>query len=256
MIPKVIHYCWFGSGEIPEKDKKCIESWKKYCPDYKIIQWNEHNYDINKNVYMKEAYEAQKWGFVPDFARLDIIYQNGGIYLDTDVEVVRNLDELLKNHAYFGFEEGEFINPGSGFGAEAYHPGIKKLMSIYQDRHFKKEDGSYDTTPSPVLHRDKLKELGMQLNDKKQVVEDITLYPTEYFSPFRYYTGLLITTDKTFSIHRYNMSWVDKISRKWTLREQKMSRVIHHKYARKIIRVLSFPDRKFHEWKKKNASRK
>lgn len=89
MIPKIIHYCWFGGAEIPEHDKKCIESWKKYCPDYQIIRWDESNYDYKKNPYMKEAYEAKKWGFVPDFARLDIVYEHGGIYLDTDVEIIR-----------------------------------------------------------------------------------------------------------------------------------------------------------------------
>ena len=251
MIPKVIDYCWFGNGKIPEKDQKCIDSWKKFCPDYEIVQWNENNYDINKNAYMKEAYEAKKWGFVPDFARLDIIYNNGGIYLDTDVELVKSLDEVLDNQAYFGFEEGEFVNPGSGFGAEPYHPGIKKLMEIYQNKHFKKEDGTFDTTPSPVLHRDRLKDLGAIMNDKKQEVEGITIYPTEYFCPFRYYTGLLKTTDKTISIHRYNMSWIDENSKKWTKREQKLSRIIHHKYARKIIKVISFPDRKLYQWKMK-----
>lgn len=250
MIPKVIHYCWFGNGPIPEKDKKCIESWKKYCPDYKIIRWDESNYDVSKNQYMKEAYEAKKWGFVPDFARLDIIYNNGGIYLDTDVELVRNLNDLLSNHAYFGFEEGEFINPGSGFAAEAHHIGIKKLLEIYEKRHFKNPDGSYNMTPSPVLHRDKFIELGAKMNDQKQIVSGITIYPTEYFSPYRYYTGLLRMTDNTFSIHQYNMSWIDEKAKKWTKREQKLSRIIHHKYARKIIRVISLPERTIGRWKK------
>lgn len=252
MIPKVIHYCWFGGGEIPEKDKKCIETWKKFCPDYEIVRWDENNYDIKKNSYMYEAYQAKKWGFVPDFARLDIIYQNGGIYLDTDVELVKGLDEVLNNKAYFGFEEGSFINPGSGFGAEKGHEGLKKLMSIYDNKHFIKEDGSLDTTPSPVLHRDKLKELGAVMNDKKQVVHGITLYPTEYLSPFHYYTGLLITTENTISIHRYNMSWIDETTKKWTIREQRLSRIVHHTIARKIIRILSFPEKTVNRIKKAN----
>ena len=103
MIPKIIHYCWFGGAELPEKDRKCIESWKKFCPDYQIIEWNENNYDVTKNTYMYQAYQAKKWGFVPDYARLDIIYQHGGIYLDTDVELVKNLDSLLENDAFMGF---------------------------------------------------------------------------------------------------------------------------------------------------------
>lgn len=243
LIPKVIHYCWFGNNPIPEKDKKCIESWKKYCPDYEIKEWNEKNYNLKKNTYMWEAYQAKKWGFVPDYARLDIIYEHGGIYLDTDVELVRNLDELLDNSAYFGFEEGEFINPGSGFGAEAHHPGIAKLLDIYNGKNFRLGDEKYDLTPSPVLHRDKLVECGAIMNDKRQVVEGITLYPTEYFCPFRYYTGLLKMTENTYSIHRYNMSWVDNTSKKWTKREQRLSRIIDHKTARKIVRILSLPER-------------
>lgn len=246
MIPKVIHYCWFGNGDIPEKDRKCIESWRRICPDYKIVRWDENNYDIKKNAYMFEAYQAKKWGFVPDFARLDIIYQHGGIYLDTDVELLKRPDEMLNNEAYFGFEEGAFINPGSGFGAIKGHKGIKALMDIYEGRHFLQPNGKYDTTPSPVLHRDKLVEMGAIMNDKKQIVNGITLYPTDYFSPYRYYTGLLETTDNTVSIHRYNMSWVDETSKKWTKREQRLSRVMHHTYARKIIRIVSFPDRLFH----------
>lgn len=250
MIPKKIHYCWFGPGEIPEKDRKCIESWKKYCPDYEIVRWDESNYDVKKNAYMYEAYQAKKWGFVPDFARLDIVYQNGGFYLDTDVELVKSLDELRCNEAYFGFEEGEFINPGSGFGAVKGHAGIKALMGIYEERHFVKEDGKLELTPSPVLHRDRLKELGAVMNDQKQTVAGITLYPTEYFSPFRYYTGLLQTTENTISIHRYNMSWVDETTKKWTRREQLLSRKIHHKYARKIIRIVSLPERAWNRVKK------
>ena len=119
MIPKIIHYCWFGGTEIPEADQKCMASWRKYCPDYTIMRWDESNYDYTKNQYMREAYEAKKWGFVPDFARLDIVYTYGGIYLDTDVEIIRNIDDLLVNSAYMGFESGgAAVNPGLGFGAE------------------------------------------------------------------------------------------------------------------------------------------
>lgn len=247
MIPKVIHYCWVGGKPIPEKDKKCIESWKKYCPDYEIIRWDESNYDFSKNNYMKQAYEMKKWGFVPDYARLDIIYSNGGIYLDTDVELVSSLDDFLNDSAFFGFEEGEFINPGSGFGAEKGHPGLKRLMEIYENKLFISNDGKLNLIPSPVLHRDKFIEMGAKMNDKLQIVNGITIYPTEYFCPYRYYTGLLKTTENTHSIHRYNMSWVDEASKKWTRREQRLSRVMNHRIARKIIRIVSLPDRIFNK---------
>ena len=132
MIPKIIHYCWFGNGPIPEKDKKCINSWKKYCSDYKIIQWNEKNYDITKNKYMNQAYQQKKWGFVPDYARLDIIYTYGGIYLDTDVEIIKSFDSLLSNRGFAGFERPDYVNLGLGFGAEAENIIIKKMLGKMQ----------------------------------------------------------------------------------------------------------------------------
>lgn len=125
-IPKIIHYCWVGGANKPKSVQYCIDTWKKYCPDYEIIEWNEDNYDFSKNQYMKEAYNSKKWGFVPDYARLDIIYQHGGIYMDTDVEMVASLDSLLEYEGFFGFENtgnGQFyVNCGHGFGAVPNHP--------------------------------------------------------------------------------------------------------------------------------------
>ena len=131
-IPKKLHYCWFGGNEMPKQYKEWIDSWKKYCPDYEIIEWNESNYDITKNKYMYQAYQQKKWGFVPDYARLDIIYNHGGIYLDTDVEVRRNLDDLLYQDGFVGFERDEFVNFGSGFGAIRGLPIIKELLDYYE----------------------------------------------------------------------------------------------------------------------------
>ena len=118
MIPKKIHYCWIGGNPLPELAIKCIESWKKYCPDYEIIEWNEKNYDFRKNQFMREAYDEKKWGFVPDYARLDIIYEHGGIYLDTDVEIIKPLDSLLKEQGFAGMEQPGIVALGLGFGAE------------------------------------------------------------------------------------------------------------------------------------------
>lgn len=207
MIPKIIHYCWFGGNPIPEKDRRCIESWKKMCPDYEIKKWDESNYDISKNSYMKEAYDAKKWGFVPDYARLDIIYNHGGIYVDTDVELIKNVDDLLENHAFMGFEDGKHVSPGLIIAAEPHHETIGKLMDIYTDRHFLKEDGSLDLTPSPTMNTDFLMERGLLPNNKMQTVSDITIYPTEYFCPKDYYSGKLNETENTYSIHWFNASW-------------------------------------------------
>ena len=127
MIPKIINYCWFGKNPLPTSVKKCINSWKKYCPDYKIIQWDETNFDVKSNMFVKEAYEAKAWAFVSDYARLKVKYENGGIYFDTDVELVKNLDFLLKNSAYIGIQQSEYLcNTGLGFGAEK---GILLLKS-------------------------------------------------------------------------------------------------------------------------------
>ena len=137
MIPKKIHYCWFGGNPLPELAQKCIASWKKYCPDYEIIEWNETNYDITKNNYMNQAYENKRWGFVPDYARLDIIYTHGGIYLDTDVELIKPIDELLTLKAFAGVEQNsEYVALGLGFGAEKEHPTIKALRDYYDTLSF------------------------------------------------------------------------------------------------------------------------
>lgn len=207
MIPKIIHYCWFGGNPIPEKDQRCIDSWKKLCPDYEIKRWDESNYDITKNAYMKEAYDEKKWGFVPDYARLEIIFEHGGIYLDTDVELIKNLDDLLTNKAFMGFEDGKHVSPGLIIAAEPQHPTIGLLMNIYAERHFLKDDGSYDMTPSPIMNTEFLTERGMIPNNKKQEVAEITIYPTDYFCPKDYLSGKLRKTQNTYSIHWFNASW-------------------------------------------------
>lgn len=249
MIPKIIHYCWFGGGEIPEADQKCIESWKKHCPDYKIILWNESNYDISKNKYMLDAYNSKKWGFVPDYARLDIIYNYGGIYLDTDVELLKNLDDLLENNAFMGREKSNYINPGLGFGAIPHHEGIGKLLHIYDELKFIKEDGSFDLIPSPIRNTEFLQQFGAVLSEEFQEILDISVYPSEYFCPINYATGEIVMCPQTYSIHHYSMSWVDPIIRKWKLREQKFTRKIGRKNAKRIVRILSFPDRVVHKFK-------
>ena len=155
MIKKVINYCWFGGSEKNNLIKKCIASWKKFCPDYEIIEWNEDNYDVTKNKYMFEAYKAKKWAFVSDYARLDIIYNNGGIYLDTDVELIKPLDKIIEDvDAFFCYQDDK-INTGLGFGAVKNNQIIKELLNSYQEIHFVKSDGSYDIT-SCVMRNNKI----------------------------------------------------------------------------------------------------
>lgn len=245
MIPKKIHYCWFGGGEIPEHDKKCIESWKRFCPDYEIIRWDESNYDVTKNRYMYEAYQAKKWGFVSDYARLDIIYEHGGIYLDTDVELLRSLDDLLENKAYMGFEQrGRAVNTGLGFGAEKHMPLIGEIRdAIYANRTFQRGVGDYDTTPCPAMSTAFLEEMGLKRNDQMQVIGGIRIYPSQYFAPLNSIDGMMDTTEITYSIHHYHASWLEPEEKTVFLLSQRLIAKYGKKTGGFLSTVLSKPYR-------------
>lgn len=208
MIPKIIHYCWFGGNELPKSAQKCIDSWKKYCPDYEIIEHNESNYDISKNTYMKEAYEAKKWAFVSDVARLDAIYQYGGIYLDTDVELLKPLDPFLNAKGFMGFEDKKQVATGLGFGAEPKSEIVKLMLSDYENIHFVNSENSYDLTPCPVRNTKTLTEIGLIPNGTHQEIQGFVFYPRDVFSPKEHTSGRLkYKTKKTVSIHHYDASW-------------------------------------------------
>ncbi len=207
MIPKKIHYCWFGGNPIPDKYKKWRESWYKYCPDYEIIEWNEGNYDISKNLYMKQAYEKKKWGFVPDYARLDIIYNNGGIYLDTDVEIISNFDELLYQKGFAGFESKNHVNLGLGFGAVKHHEMIKEFMQTYESTCFINEDYSLNLIPSPIYQTDILLRNGLKKNGEYQIINDFTIFPEKTFAAKSVSTRQINTTEYSKSIHHFDASW-------------------------------------------------
>lgn len=209
MIPKKIHYCWFGRGEKPKLAKKCIESWKKYCPDYEIVEWNEDNFDINQNEYTKYCYENKKFAFLSDYARLMVVYKEGGIYFDTDVEVIKSFDALLNNKAFVGFETDEYVNTGVGFGAEKNHPVIEQMLREYD----KLSDGKSGTIGCPILNTEALKKSGLKLNGQTQSLKDVTVYSAEYFNPYDAPTGRLSKSENTYSIHWYAASWLSKRKR-------------------------------------------
>lgn len=213
LIPKVIHYCWFGTNDIPDHLKKYMETWKKYCPDYEIKRWDESNYDITKNRYMKEAYEAKKWGFVPDYARLDIIYNEGGIYLDTDVELLQNPDKLLNCEMFMGFGGNFQINFGAGFGAVKKHPLIKQLRDYYDDLCFNMGNGKLNLKTCYEYQHPVLQEYGFTLINKYQKINDVVLYPSEVLSPN---TGLISQnyTENTISVHHCEYSWASDAEKK------------------------------------------
>ena len=211
MIPKIIHYCWFGGNPLPESVLKCIDSWKKYCPDYEIKQWNEENYDYKKQAYTLEAFEAKKWAFVSDFARLDIIFSEGGIYLDTDVELVKNLDSLLENKCFLAIEQpSHYIATGLGFGAEKGNERVKEMLDEYGGAHFKLADGIYDTTvPCPARNTAPFYKYGFNLEiDEPVNLGGAMVYPPEYFCPFERKINELKITKNTYSIHHYDSSWI------------------------------------------------
>lgn len=214
MIPKVIHYFWIGTKPLGEKETRCIASWKKYCHDYEIKLWNEENYDFSTNQYMKEALEAKKYGFVPDYARLDVIYRYGGIYLDTDVELVKPLDDLLELKGFCGFENKHKVNLGQIFAAEAGHPIIKVMRDEYEGMSFFNENGSLNITTSPVIQTNSLHNVGLKLNGKKQILENgFTVFPADYFSPYDFETETVHKTENTYSIHHYAATWYSDIER-------------------------------------------
>lgn len=216
MIPKKIHYCWFGGNPIDELGQKCLASWKKYFPDYEIIEWNESNFDFNGCQYVKEAYEAKKWAFVSDYARFKILYEEGGIYFDTDVEVIKPLDDIIARGNFMGAENtvpetssdvGLNVAPGLGFGVA---PGVnlmKEILDDYERSSFLKPDGTNDLTTVVARTTEILKLHGLQNVNEVQTVADITIYPMEYFCPKDWQTDKINITENTYCIHHFNASW-------------------------------------------------
>lgn len=210
MIPKVIHYCWFGGTPKPQSVLRCIRSWKKYCPDFEIREWTEKDFDVTQNKYTQQAYEAKAWGFVPDYIRLWIIYHYGGIYMDTDVQVLKSLTPLLVHNAYAGFERETRVNFGQGFGAEKGNPVIKAHMEMYDSLCFLNKDGSINKTPSPEYTTQCLQQFGLKSDTGViQELPGITVYPQEYLCPKSFISGLTTVTPNSYSIHQFDASWYD-----------------------------------------------
>ena len=212
MIPKIIHYCWFGKNPLPEETKEFIESWKKYCPQYKIIEWNEDNFDINKLRYTKEAYEHKKWAFITEYVRLYALYYYGGIYMYTDVEVTKPLDCFLEEQGFSGFEMPDKVPTGL-MACEKGHPFIKEILDKYDEKRFVLENGKIDLTTNVELITAFAIQNGLLLNNKKQTILNFTFYPTEYFCPKNNRTLELQITENTFAIHHFAGSWISSKNR-------------------------------------------
>ena len=234
MIPKTIHYCWFGKKQLPREVKKCIESWKKYAPDYKIIEWNEKNFDVLENEFVKSAYNSKAWAFVSDYARLKVVYDNGGIYLDTDVELLRNPEFLLNNQFYIGVQQlGKYVTTGLGFGAEKHNNTVLRLMQQYENISFseaEKEKGA-----CPYLNMKVFEEDGYSYQNKIWRKGEIVIYPCEYFDPIAPASEDLLC-DESVSIHHYSASW----EKKGKVVERRIINFLGQKRINKMKKIMKF----------------
>ncbi len=214
MVPKLIHYCWFGRKPKPKLAQKCIASWKKHCPDYQIIEWNENNYDLaSAPLFVRQAIKAKKWAFATDYIRLKVVYEYGGIYMDTDVELVKPLDSLLDNKVYFGLQYSNSIisvASGLGFGAEKNTEFLRELMAIYESESFLLSNGEINMITNSRKDTTVFQKYGLIPEDREQLLGDVIhIYPTEYFNPIHWGEKKPNLTERTVSIHWSAHSWWD-----------------------------------------------
>lgn len=233
MIPKIIHCCWFGGKALPDSVKKYMNSWKKYNPDFEIRVWTERNFDYNENRYTKEAYINKKWAFVTDYVRLKVLYDNGGIYMDTDVEVLQSLEPLLNHKAFSGFEGPDRIPTGI-MGAERENKWIELLLKDYDDRPFVKEDGTFDLTTNVTLITETTKRnYPIRLNNTYQDLGDVVFYPFDVLCAKDLKDGKVKSNLNTITVHHFNGSWM-------TLRKRLIKYILKtfgSDFVKRLVRV-------------------
>lgn len=247
-IPKVIHYCWFGRNPLPETAKKCIQSWRKFLPDYEIKEWNEDNFDINSCYYASEAYSAKKYAFVSDYARFWILYRNGGLYFDTDVELIRPIDDIIEKGGFMGCErsadsassaEKMGVAPGLGLGIPPGRSLYKEILEFYEHTHFLNNDGTPNTVDTVVTITSRfLYSHGLKLTPEVQYCADIWVYPNDYFAPKDVDTKKLTITENTRSIHHYDASWAEWYDRRAGERTQTLRKIFGKKFGDVINEII------------------
>lgn len=241
MIPKLIHYCWLSGDEVPEKLQRCMDSWKKYLPDYEFVLWDLSRFNVNQSLWVRQAFEAKKYAFAADYIRLYAVYHYGGIYMDMDVEVVRNLDALLDADYMFGLETREGVEAGV-FGAKAYNPYIGKCLDYYEGRAFKKRDGSYDIRPLPSIMYEILSDnytiLPRVTVELPSTSDVMLLFPADYLTAKSYETGKVRVTGNTYTIHHFAASWVPLSTKvkekiyKWISKQRFLAWVYNNTYKK------------------------
>ena len=237
MIPKVIHYCWFGGRPLPKEAERCINSWKKFMPNYKIIKWDESNFDIDSIPYTREAYAAKKYAFVSDYARFWILYHHGGVYFDTDVEVLKPIEDIVEAGNFLGVEQQDSthitVAPGLGLGAEKNNSLFKDLMGIYQNSHFLCEEGTVKVQNIVEITTEYLIKKGLENINGIQQCCGFTIYPKDYFCPIDYDTRELKITENTRTIHHYAESWVPRSTR-W---KNTLGRILGFRTIQYIVKI-------------------
>lgn len=231
MIPKVIHYCWFGGNPLPESAINCINSWKKYMPDYKIKEWNESNFDFSLCKYAKEAYDEKKFAFVSDYARYKIIYEYGGVYFDTDVELIRELDALISSGNYMGMEHSlkkneMVVNPGLGFASSKGNSLLKEMIDLYEKISFVNPDGTLCVKTIVEYTTEILEKKRFKRTNKIQSISGFKIYPSDYFCPMNYISGDMKITDNTRSIHHYTATWHSEIEHETYVLANKIAKIL------------------------------
>ena len=246
MLPQIIHYCWFGKRPLPISAQKCIASWRKFLPDYKVKEWNEDNFDVNSIPYTQQAYKAKKYAFVSDYARFWILYHEGGLYFDTDVEIVAPIDEIVARGPFMGIEKNAFmdgrpmVNPGLGLGVVKEHAFYREMLKMYSQLVFVKTDGAIDETTIVTYTTQKLYAHGMKPSEEIQQVDGIWIYPAGYFCPMDSTTGITTMTADTVAIHHYDCSWMDHNTFGFRLHQLKNAfyKLIGQQNAQLINRIL------------------
>lgn len=240
MIPKVIHYCWFGRNPLPQLAIKCIASWKKYLPDYEIKEWNEDNFDVNMIPYTKEAYEAKKYAFVSDYARFWILYNYGGLYFDTDVEVIKPMEDIIARGPFMGCEEDASdtsvasVAPGLGLGVNLGLGLYKVMLDLYATLRFINPNGTYNQKTVVAYTTEVLRKYGLKNYSGIQECAGVWIYPKDYFCPLNYRTKIMNITDNTYSIHHYTASWITPTQKVYKILERLLGKSI----AQSISRIL------------------